>query len=262
MAVAPRPASTVVLLRDSPSGPECFMVQRSARSVFMPNAHVFPGGRVDPDDQRLSAQGGEADIARMGTPDAAAYMVAAVRECFEETGVLLAQGEPLPGDREAVHANEALFSQRVQERGWVLDLDRLRYWAWWITPEAEARRYDTRFFIAKVEGGDEARHDEHETVQSAWWTVAGTLARFEAGEVQLAPPTYITLLQLAPYATVDAALDAAGSRQVVPIMPRGQMEPDGALTVLLPGDPAFPSEHPVEGPTRITLRKGRWFVHR
>lgn len=240
------------------------MVKRSSRSAFMPSAHVFPGGRVDPEDASVPVLGGEQDRHRMGETfgaPAAAYQVAAVRETYEEAGILLAQGAPDDAVRHALQRRETSFGEAAERLGWRVQADNLVYWSWWITPEAEPRRYDTRFFVAAVDRSVSARHDDYETVDSAWWTIGEVLQRFDRGEIILAPPTWRTLWEMQGQGDVRGVLDLGRRRRVVPIMPRGLQLDDG-FAVLLPGDPGFPSEHPVDGPTRITLRQGRWFVHR
>lgn len=234
MSSAIRPAATVAILRDHPEhGLQVFLVKRSSRSAFMPSAHVFPGGRVDPEDAEVQVEGGERDRVRMGETFGApahAYQVAAVRETLEEAQLQL----------------------RVAD---------LVYFAWWITPRGEPRRYDTRFFLAGVEGGDHAIHDDFEVVDSAWDAPSGWLEAFDQGRVVLAPPTWRTLWELAGFQTVSQALEHARELHVVPIEPRGRKTDDG-FVVLLPGDPEYPSERPVQGPTRHELRAGRWFIHR
>lgn len=238
------------------------MVQRSRKSGFMPTAHVFPGGRVDPEDADVPVLGGDADRHRMGLGEAgAAFQVAAVRECYEEAGVLLASGQPDEQARTALQDRTRTFGDVAGELGWEVDASALVYWSWWITPEAEPRRYDTRFFVAHVGRDVAASHDGHETVDSAWWTVADVLDRFDQGEVLLAPPTFRTLWELRDFLDVAAILDAARLRPTPAIEPRARID-DGVVTVLLPGDPEHPSEDGLDGPTRHTLSKGRWFVHR
>lgn len=256
-----RPAATVVVLRDGPRGPEVFLVQRSAKSGFMPLAHVFPGGRVDPDDALVPVIGGEQDRGRLGCDDATAYVVAAVRETYEESGVLLATGEPHDPTRTSLQNRQVSFGDAADQRGWVVDADALVYWSWWITPEVEPRRYDTRFFLAHVDREVSARHDDYETIDSAWWCVRDTLDAFDRGELVFAPPTWRTLWELQDFDSVTAAMSAGRERRPVPIMPRGRLV-DGCITVLLPGDPEFPSDQPVDGPTRHVLAEGRWFVRR
>jgi 8-oxo-dGTP pyrophosphatase MutT (NUDIX family) len=239
------------------------MVKRSARMAFMPDAHVFPGGRVDESDSVLPLFGGASDRSRIGGDGAGALQAAAIRETFEEAGVLLARGgAPSVEDRQALLRGALGFEALVARRGLHLDADAIRLWSWWITPQIESRRYSTRFFVAKAPDAAEASHDDGETVQSAWWTPAEALAKFEAGQVQLAPPTFVTLRELLPYEQAADVLAAAAGRRVVPIEPTGAVHEDGSVTIYLPGDPLHPSQDRVDGPTRVTLRQGRWLVHR
>ena len=259
---APRPAATVVVLRDGPSGPEVLMVQRSRQSGFMANAHVFPGGRVDLEDADVVVLGGAEDRDRMGLGAAgSAYQVAAVRECYEEAGVLLAHGEPDDGARTALQDRTRTFGDVAAELGWRVDAAELVYWSWWITPAAEPKRYDTRFFVARVGREVAASHDGHETVDSSWWTVAQVLERFDRGDVLLAPPTFRTLWELRAHRDVDSVLAAGRARATPPIEPIARID-DGVVTVFLPGDPEHPADEGLSGPTRHTLERGRWFVHR
>jgi 8-oxo-dGTP pyrophosphatase MutT (NUDIX family) len=263
MSETPKPAATVVVLRDSPRGPEIFMVKRSGKSGFMPHAHVFPGGRVDPEDAQTPVQGGDADLSRMGLSRdlAVAYQVCAVRETFEEANVLLAEGTPHADERRALNARETTFHEAAERQGWVVDGSRLVYWSWWITPREERRRYDTRFFVAGVtrEQTVDAAHDAKEVVDSDWWTAAETLERFQAGEIFLAPPTYITLMELQDLPTVDAVLAAGRLRQPPPIEPSVGTEPDGSLAIVMPGDPEHRQSEPIPGlPRRLVMSQGRW----
>lgn len=262
MSSEPRPASTVVLLRQRGEDVEVLLVQRSSASAFMPSVHVFPGGRVEPADHGLPMRGGAADRARMRHPEAAAYQAAAIRETFEEAGVFLGAGEPDRADRAAVQGGQLPFAALLARAGLETDADRLRYWAWWITPEPEPRRFDTRFFVAAVEGGDEASHDQRETVASRWWSISAALAAFERGELALAPPTWCVLMELAAFATVDAALAAAVDRDPPPLQPTGFPDDEGGIVVVLPGDPEHPSPWTPPGPTRLRLFDGRWQVLR
>jgi 8-oxo-dGTP pyrophosphatase MutT (NUDIX family) len=257
----PRPAATVVVLREGPSGPEVLMVQRSSKSGFMPLAHVFPGGRVDPEDRDVPVVGGGLDRARIGLPEAAAYQVAAVRECYEEAGVLLAEGRPDDQARKDLQDRRRTFGQVSSSLGWRVLADELVYWSWWITPEAEPRRYDTRFFIARVPAHTEATHDDFETIDSRWWRLDEVMDGFQQGELVLSPPTFRTLWELQGETSVEAILEAGRTRPTPPIMPRARFDGAG-VTVFLPGDPELPAEQGVDGPTRMSLSEGRWFVHR
>jgi 8-oxo-dGTP pyrophosphatase MutT (NUDIX family) len=250
-----RPAATVVVLRPGPTGPEVLLLQRSQRSGFFPHAWVFPGGRVDAADHAAPTRG-TVD----GLPEgAAAFAVAAVRECFEEAGVWLGDGEPAGDLRDRLNARQATLADAPEL---VADLDRLEQWAWWITPEVEPKRYDTRFFVTAVTP-DEVAHaapDSRETVDARWLRPADALA---AGDVFLAPPTFRTLEELAALSAqaggdLDGMMRAAAERPVVPIQPKLEKDAAGAITIILPGDPEHPSAAPAPGPKRIVWRGTGW----
>ena len=143
MSVA-RPAATVILLRPAPEGFEIFMVKRHGKSGFMPDAWVFPGGRVD-DGDRLAdhpaVRGGAAAVEQMelSRHDAVPYLIAAVRETFEEAGIWLGSGMLALEERHALDRREATMGEVLDRTGAVVDLDRLRAWAWWVTPEFRAQ---------------------------------------------------------------------------------------------------------------------------
>ncbi len=222
-----RPAATVILLRDAQLGPEVWMMERSRALAFMGAAWVFPGGRVDGGDAELPARLTRDD----GIPRA--FRAAAARELEEEAAVRL-------GDSEAY------------------DLDGLVPWSHWITPEVEPRRYDTWFFVAALPPGAVARIDGQEAVAGAWLRPVDALARAAEGTLPLAPPTLRTLAELLPYDSVAAAL--AASRTFPAICPRFVKVDDDSVWVLLPGDPEFPSDTPVEPPTRFAFSAGRWWA--
>lgn len=262
-AVVSRPAATVALVRDGRQGLEVFLMKRSARSPFMPFAHVFPGGRVEPVDAEVPVLGGERCRLRMGG-EHAAWQVAAARETLEEAGVLLGTGEVRPGDREACQADPRAFAERVLAGRWQVLADRLVAWAWWITPEEEPRRYDTRFFVAAL-GPDESRaaeHDAHELTESRWWRPAEALEAADARELFLAPPTWVTLHELARHDAAHQVLEAAASRPLPPIQPRLANDWDGAIAILFPGDRDHPGAQVVPGPSRVVWRDGRWWPGR
>jgi 8-oxo-dGTP pyrophosphatase MutT (NUDIX family) len=248
------PAATVAVLRDGAEGLEVFLVKRSAKMAFMPDAHVFPGGRVDPDDAVVAMVGGEADCLRMQVEGASAYQAAAIRETYEEAGILLADGQPSEEARLALQDHRESLASVAERLGWTLRAGRLVYWSWWITPQEEARRFDTRFFVAVVDQQTEGAHDQQETVESAWWQPRDALDSFARGQILLAPPTARTLQELEPYSLAEDALEAGRTRRTPPIEPKLHMDPDGTLVVVLPGDPEFPAEQSVEGPTRMHLR--------
>ena len=157
-----RRATTILLVRDGRAGLEVFLVQRHRRSGFLPNAWVFPGGRVDDaDGQHVPIRGGESLVARMGLSreDAVAHLVAGVRETFEEAGVWVGSGS-LPEDSRAPLARrDVSLTTLMDQHDATIDLDGVGLWSWWVTPEAEPRRYDTRFLVAPVDGRL-GRHDD------------------------------------------------------------------------------------------------------
>lgn len=266
-----RDAATVMLVRDGPTGVlEVLMVQRNLRSDFVGGAHVFPGGAVDDADrvaamEGLCAGGGDgACSARLGVDKGGlALYVAAIRECFEEAGVLLARR---PGDehglsfsdpeaaarfvahRASVHAGRPLAEVLVEE-GLVLDVDRLHYVSHWITPEGAPRRYDTRFFVAEAPPEQVPLHDERETVASVWISPDEALARHQKGEIDLILPTIRNLQELARHGCASELMAAARAiEHVLTIQPRLVTGPDG-LRILLPGDAGYDDRDAVgEGP--------------
>jgi 8-oxo-dGTP pyrophosphatase MutT (NUDIX family) len=281
-AANPRPASTVVVLRDTPSGPEAFMVRRHEGTPFMGGAHVFPGGRVDPSDNdadRAWCDGlahAEHQLAALTPAEAAAYHVAAARELFEEAGVLLARADggrfvSLAGAdahsrfkqyRSDVHDGHTSLRAIVEREHLRLALDALVTFAHWVTPPIDTRQFDTRFFLARVPPEQSPAHDDTETTHSSWMTPAGAIHEAEAGRIVLPPPTWTTLRELEPFRSVDDALAWARERQVVRRQPH-LLERDGVRMLLLPGDPLHPDpieEVPVE--TRFVFVDRRWRAER
>lgn len=226
----PRPAATVTLLRDGPSGMEALLLRRRRETAFVPGAWVFPGGRVD------DADADPALLERVdGAPDAwlprPAYWLAAVREAFEETGVLLArvEGEWVAdawADPTVEEWRERLMADRTTLRPVLeglaarVDLRDIVHNAHWITPAAEPRRYDTRFFLARLPDGREAREDPREMTEAAWLRPADALTRFHAGKLPMVFPTVRTLEDLSVFDTVDDALAHFRGREVPTIQPR------------------------------------------
>ena len=261
--VNPRPAATVIILRDGLRGLEVFMIKRSGKVGFMPHAHVFPGGRVDEEDYQLKIDDEEGLIKRLESDDASAYVVAAVREAFEEAGILLAEGSLPDGSWESLNQGEVSFQSLYQRHSLRIKGLDLGYWAWWITPRGERRRYDTRFFVAGVASSVVGSHDGREAVNSGWYKPADALRLFEEeGEIFLAPPTYRTLQELLEFTSVDEVMLASRRRTVLPIEPLLGKEDDGALAIVLPGDPDHPADFSVEGAKRLVLRNGRWWTRR
>ena len=247
----------MVVLRPGPgSGPaEILLLQRSRKVGFFPRAWVFPGGRLDPEDHTLSSEGAVPGLAS----EHRAFAVAAIRECFGECGLWLGSGTPSPGLRDRLLDSRAGI---VDTDGLRPDLGRLRQWAWWVTPEAEKRRYDTRFFIAQVSREESVRatHDARETVDSIWATAEAAIQRAQAGELFMAPPTWRSLQELAEHPTADAIWEAARQREIPRVMPVLR-KTDAGVDILLPGHTDHPEPvHALHAhhARSICWRDGRW----
>src|SRR3954449_12629469 len=264
-AAEPRHASTVVLLRDRPDGMQAYLLRRTRTMAFAAGMYVFPGGSVDPRDETL------ADDAWSGPPPAAwaallsadegltkALVCAAVRETFEESGVLLAgagpddvvadtTGDDWEADRAALVDHTLSFASMLDRRGLVLRADLLRPWAHWITPEVEPKRFDTRFFVAALPTGQRTRDVGGEADRVAWMSPGDAVAAAQRGEIALMPPTLATLTELSSYDSVDAVLRATDTREVRPILPKVSVEePETAddaprLRFFLPDDDGYPA---------------------
>jgi 8-oxo-dGTP pyrophosphatase MutT (NUDIX family) len=265
--VAPRDAATLVVVRDSPGGGlHVFCVERQ-KVGFLGGAVVFPGGKLDPDDldpawaahanrPREPAVAWAADEAtRRG------LAVAACREALEEAAILPVVDGELSHTELVAWRNrlgETTLRELLASRGLALDLAALHPFARWVTPAAESRRYDTRFFLFVASGSLEGAHDDHETTASFWAHPDEVLGRFVAGQLQLAPPTHRTLEILAGFQDTNEALAAAHDACLEPTCPR-LVTQGGTVALVLPGDP----EHEVRearspGRSRYVLRDGRF----
>lgn len=252
---APRPAATVLLLRDGDGGVEVCVMQRSPNSAFMGGAIVFPGGRIEATDAPdrfaghlvLPTEGPWLD------DDGLAARIAACREAVEEVSLVPIVGAGDPAVlRKDLHAGLAATGAR-------LDLAALVPLSRWVTPEAEPRRYDARFFVARAPSGQTPRSDDHEAVRVLFAAPAALLADGEAGRISLFPPTHRTLELLARAATVDEVLEAARLAPALePICPRFVLD-GGVPTLALPGDPLHEISTPrIAGRSRYVLRDTRW----
>jgi 8-oxo-dGTP pyrophosphatase MutT (NUDIX family) len=223
--VEPRPAATAVLARDGAAGLEVLLLKRHRSSGFVPGAYVFPGGRVDAADARVAWPGPRAE-------PPGEFWVAAIREIFEETGVLLARDARGAWSSDA-HADPAMAEYREQlmgeqtglaeilnARNLQLDAMSIVYIAHWITPVVETRRFDTRFFFARLPEQRSVGFDAREMDDAIWLSPAGALARFETGRLPMVFPTVKTLQMLLPYHTLEHALEALRGRTITPILPR------------------------------------------
>jgi 8-oxo-dGTP pyrophosphatase MutT (NUDIX family) len=269
-----RPASTVVVMRDAAAAPEIFMVRRHEATAFMAGAFVFPGGRVD-DADRESARGVEPPrrLTALDPAESAAFYVAAVRELFEEAGVLLARDQRgkfvsladaamhdrFRSYRTEVHSGAARLASVLEREGLIFALDALVPFAHWVTPPVDTRRFDTRFFVGRVPPDQLPVHDEKETIASSWMTAREALDCCRRDVIILPPPTWTTLRELEPFTSVDAAMTWASQRSIERREPMC-LDDGGTKMLLLPGDPLNP-ERPVEPPpqeTRFILTNGRW----
>jgi len=254
----PRDAATVMVLRSISEGVEVLMLRRVAAMKFAPGAYVFPGGSVDPAD--FGAEIGwhgpsPAEFgARLGASAemASALVCAAVRETFEESGILLAGppgGGPLAAlsgpsweaDRAALASGTLTLAGLLSRRGLVLRADLLVPWARWITPEGEPRRFDARFFVAALPAGQVVTGHEAESDDVAWLRPAAAIEAARAGEISLLPPTAATLHDFAAAVADGGGLaDILGARPAIePIMPSLMLE-DGQAWLVLPDEVGYP----------------------
>jgi 8-oxo-dGTP pyrophosphatase MutT (NUDIX family) len=265
---APRDAATVMLLRPAgtaPAGVEVLMLRRVAAMKFAPGAYVFPGGSVDPADYDAPVGWHGPDPAEFGArlgataEMARALVCAAVRETFEEAGVLLAgapdggpvadpSGPSWEADRAALTAGELTLAELLSRRGLVLRADLLTPWARWITPEGEPRRFDARFFAAALPAGQVATGHAAESDRIAWLRPADAIESARAGEISLLPPTATTLHDFAVAdgavadgdGREDALIEILGRRPVIePIVPRLVLE-DGQAWLYVPDEVGYP----------------------
>jgi 8-oxo-dGTP pyrophosphatase MutT (NUDIX family) len=249
----------LVVLRDVARGIEVFCVERHPKSGFLGGAIVFPGGKVDPEDASAEWTGAVRGVA---TEDRA-QRIAGCREALEEAAILpVAGGSPTHDELLDVRAraakNEGSIRTFLLARGLHLDLDALHPFARWITPAAESRRFDTRFYVTVLPPGQRGAHDNRETTSSFWASPADVLARFDGGRVQLLPPTHRTLELLATIGSSAAAIALASRMCMDPICPM-IVPQEGTLALVLPGDPAHDvRESRVPGRSRFVLRGERW----
>ncbi|HEY5986327.1 MAG TPA: NUDIX hydrolase [Streptosporangiaceae bacterium] len=255
--VTPRDAATVMLLRPAAGGLQVYMLRRTASMAFAPGAYVFPGGSVDPRDAEpdigWAGPGPDvwADVLAVPEELARALVCAAVRETFEEAGVLLAgpapgavladtSGEDWRADRSALLAGSLSLARMLRRRGLVLRADLLRPWSRWITPLPEKRRYDTRFFAAALPAGHRALDlgdAAGEADKAVWVDPAMALAAAGRREIMLLPPTAVTLAELRKCGRVEAAL--AGRRSMTPLIPEVSVTGD-AVWLTIPAGVEYP----------------------
>jgi 8-oxo-dGTP pyrophosphatase MutT (NUDIX family) len=242
----PRDAATVVLMREGVECPELYLLRRQTSMAFAGGMCVFPGGGVDPRDF-------DSDVAWSGPPPsvwagqlltseelARALVCAAVRETFEESGVLLAgpgpgevvadtTGEDWEADRQALEARTLSFTSFLERRRFVLRSDLLGAWAAWCTPEFEPRRFRTWFFAAMLPPGQRTRDVSSESSSVSWMPALAACDAVDRGELGMMPPTYVTCLEIGQYADPDAVLAAAPGRDLTMFTPT--VDADDTVTV-------------------------------
>lgn len=258
MSVPARYAATVVLLREDARGLEVFLVRRNTVVDFMAGAHVFPGGKVDPQDSDPAL------VARLrGERDASTppeFYVAAIRETLEEAGVLLggrADRERLAAARRALHERQA-FASVAADLDLALEGGLLVPWTRWVTPVTSPKRFDARFFLAAGPAEQLASHDEHETTESTWISALDAIEQVEHGKMMVAPATYKCLAVLATYRNLAEAFGAARTDPLRTWCPVVRME-QGKRLILLSDDPEHPDRFPrMPGPTRMVFDGGRF----
>ncbi len=247
--VEPKHASTVVLLREGSGGPgslEVYLLRRHVDMAFAAGMCVFPGGGVDPRDfDHTIAWAGPSPAewaALMGVEEslARALVCAAVRETFEESGVLLAgpspesvvadtTGEDWEADRVALESREVSFTDFLDRRGLVLRTDLLRLWGAWVTPAFEPRRYDTQFFVARMPEGQVTRDVSTESDRVLWSPVGDAIRMVVDDVMFMLPPTYCTCLELYEHDAVADVLAAAEGRDLTTVRPTAVAHGDGAV---------------------------------
>jgi 8-oxo-dGTP pyrophosphatase MutT (NUDIX family) len=258
-----RDAATVMLVRDGDAGMEVFMLRRNLNSDFVGGAYVFPGGGVDDHDRHADLEAicegrtdAEAsDLLGLDADDGGglASWVAAIREAFEEAGVLLAYdadgavldlGDPatearFETHRKAVDGGERRLVDVCAEEHLRLACDAIHYFSHWITPEGPPRRYDTRFFVARAPERQAYLHDDRETIASTWIRPADALEAHRRKEFDIIFPTIRNLEAIGRFDRADDLLAAAAAIESVPaILPRIVQDADG-MRILLPGDPGY-----------------------
>jgi len=253
--IPPRPAATIVVIREQNEMLEILMLRRSSEAASAAGAHVFPGGGVDEIDAEVVRRGlvhgldessanRRLDLATGGLT----YYCAALRELFEEAGLLLALdstgrpldvgGERLTSWREELVQGAVSWAQLLEREGLRLALAEMHYLAHWVTPEGRPRRFDTRFFLAAAPARQVAHADGSEIVAHVWTTAPDALARFTAATWSMLVPTVHTLRMLSTVPTLDEALRLAATSSVRRIQPR-EIEREGRTIVVVPGEAGY-----------------------
>ena len=274
ITTAPRAAATVVMLRDGEAGLEVFLIRRHGQSDVLGGAYVFPGGKLDDADATIDPgrhldRAPEALQVALGEPEtdprtAMALHVAAVREAFEESGILFATDRSGRMAHPAEHPPPAAgvpFGQWLERQQLRIASRELVPWTRWITPRVPSiatKRFDTRFFVAAVPDRQDARHDDFEATHSVWLTPLQAFERHRRGEADLAPPQILSLVHLSQHRSVASVLEEARSRTPPCIRPE-PFDEDGTRVICYPGDERHSvRERALPGPTRLRFRNRRF----
>ncbi len=244
---APVPAATILMLRDGPSGLETFMVVRHHQIDFASGALVFPGGKIDEGDLHVREYCDGIDDADDTT---LALRAGAIREAFEECGILLARPEgdshlvsgkrlaELDKYRDPLNAGEISLAEFLKREQLRLACDLLQHFAHWITPEMMPKRFDTHFYLAAAPADHLAIHDGHESVDSIWITPEAALAGNQDGTYTIIFPTRLNVEMLDESRTVDDAMIMARERDIVPVLPWTEQREDGNY-ICIPTDAGY-----------------------
>ena len=300
MPVTPKNAATVILLRDDErQGFDVFLLQRHEKSSFMGGNYVYPGGRVDRNDgaidlyslsKGMTLEEAQQNLGGTFSPgESFAHWTAAIRELFEEAGVLLAydqkenpfqlasreEREKFLRYRESLQKGRISIGEMARKENLLLALDQLHYYAHWITPEARPERFDTRFFLARYPSGQEASHDQKETTAGVWITPKKALEENLKGDVILSPPTLKTLEDLSRFKTIEEIFHSLKKDDIRPILPILTKISDTIL-IIFPWDPEYdvfqkgeipspinhgrPSQQG-DNTTRLLMRGNRWLPY-
>lgn len=300
MVAIPRKAATVILLRETvPEGFEAFLLKRHERSSFMAGNFVYPGGRVDPNDDRaeihpycrglIPEKAHQILGGTLSPEESLAHWIAGIRELFEEAGVFLAyeqtgkyldlknpiEKERYSNYRDLLQKGKLNIYQMVQEENILFALDQLHYYAHWTTPEARSERFDARFFLAHHPAGQEASFDQKETTAGVWLSPREALEGNLEGEVILSPPTLKTLEDLSRFKSIEAIFESLKKKVICPILPV-LLKISGDTLIVFPWDPEFEMlkrgemsyeiDHgrpsgPGDNSTRLILKEGSWFPY-
>jgi 8-oxo-dGTP pyrophosphatase MutT (NUDIX family) len=269
----PRPAASLVMLRDGQAGLEVFLLKRHGLSDVLGGAYVFPGGKLDAMDRELDRTA-HLDLApealhqALGEPETdldtgVGLYVAALREAFEEAGVLLAEraGLELAAQAQALSRQGMAFDEVLAHLGLRLSLRDVVPWSRWITPRMPSvmtKRFDTRFFVTAVPADQVATHDNRETVQSVWLSPRAALEQYWEREIALAPPQIMGLAHLSRHRDVASVLDEA-RRRLPPLVQPEPFDEAGSRVICYPGDERHPvPERALPGPTRLRHVQGRF----